>query len=346
MVRGSPAGARIGRTGRGAAASVRRLLGPAALAALALGPGTAVGTAAAGSAGAVTPTVASPTSAPGTPPGIACATTPDSPRDGEFVSASAASGGVRATLTGTAVTSEGLPAFRAAMLRISGGGVAPSDQSVPAPQTAGDVQLESLADSQMSNPIRPLCVVALNGGAVPTVLVGFYTGGAHCCTVIRAYSESGGRWTSLDRAIGDPGVQVREVGGSPAIVTADDSFSYEFTDYAASGDPVEVLTVDHGTFRNVTRQFPAIVTADAAHWWAAYEKYPQEGLGLLAAWAADRCELGQHAQVVATLGSLQARHRLGANRTAAQSAPFWPSGSGYVAALTSFLAQHGYCPPG
>jgi|GEM_PF-975063 len=329
-----------GRGGGGGGAARRGALGLAGATLLALGlnAGTWVHVAGgATGAASLTATTRSQT-------GFSCATTPDNPRAGAPLSATASSEGVRATLTGTAATEYGLPTVRNAMLEITDGGTASSTEPVTAPKEAGDVDLQSLADDQSSNLTQPLCVVAFPGGAVPAVLLGFYTGGAHCCTIVRAYTRSGAGWTSVDHAIGDPGVVVTDVNGAPTIVTADDSFSYEFTDYAASGDPVEVLTVDHGRFSTITRKFPSLVRSDAAHWWATFRQNPQDDLGVLAAWAADRCELGQQAQVTATLSSLQTRHKLGPNRSVTQSAPFWPSGSGYVTALTSFLVQHGYCP--
>jgi len=319
----------------------RRAWRTAALAAACIGLSAAVGSGLSQAAGA-----AADPAAPRTPAGIACGATPDNPHYGEALSTSASAEGVRATLRATAGTEEGLPVANDATLAISGGGAPPFDEPVAAPQAVGDIQLQSLTNYESSNPTEPLCVVGFHGGPVPTVLLGFYSGGAHCCTIVRAYSESGGTWTSVDQPIGDPAVQVTRVNDTPAIVTADDSFAYEFTDYAASGLPVEVLTVDHGKFTDVTRQFPSVIRADATSWWTAFKKSPQDNLGVLAAWAADRCELGHQAQVMATLDSLQARHKLGPNVSVTQSQPFWPSGSGYVTALRTFLAKHGYCPAG
>lgn len=305
---------------------------------LAVGPGL-------GAAGATGPGVSAAVSAgPRSPSGFSCATTPDDPRNGTRLTASASSGGVRATLTGTASTTYGLPTVAGATLTVTGPGSATTTEKVSAPKQAGDVDLESLADYESSNPTKPLCVATFGGDSAPTVLLGFYTGGAHCCTIVRAYTRSGAGLTSVDRPIGDPGVVLTDLNHEPGLVTADDSFSYEFTDYAASGDPVEVLTFDHGAFTNVTRRFPSLIRSDATRWWTAFRQSPQDDLGVLAAWAADRCELGQRAEVTATLASLEGHHKLGADVTAAQSSPFWPSGSGYVTALDAFLVKHGYCP--
>ena len=322
----------------------RRWTGAGAVA-IGLGLVVAAGTPS-GGAGANGPGASAAVSAaPRNPTGYSCATTPDAPHKGTKLTASASSGGVRATLTGTASVTYGLPTLRGAVLTITGPGAATTTQPVSAPKQAGDVDLESLADYESSNPTKPLCVARFGGNPAPTVLLGFYTGGAHCCTIVRAYTRSAAGWTTVDESIGDPGVVLTDLNRQPALVTADDAFSYEFTDYAASGDPVEVLTFSHGAFSNVTRQFPALIRSDATRWWTAFRQSPQDDLGVLAAWAADRCELGQQSEVTTTLASLQARHKLGINQTVAQSGPFWPSGSGYVTALDAFLVQHGYCPP-
>ena len=72
-------------------------------------------------------------------------------------------------------------------------------------------------------------------------------------------------------------------------------------------------------------------------WWTAFNSNPGLGLGVLAAWVADQCNLGQGTAAWTTVDQLQAQGRL--------SGPAgWPQGAAYVQALKSFLAQHGYCP--
>jgi hypothetical protein len=140
----------------------------------------------------------------------------------------------------------------------------------------------------------------------------------------------------VDDNVGNPATSVTSDGEYAQIVTADNSFAYAFAPYASSGLPVEVLQFSPGRFADVTTQRLDLVTADAAKWWSAFTTDPGNGLGVLAAWVADECVLGQGTGAWTTVGQLQAQGKL--------SGPAgWPTGAAYVPALKSFLAQHGYC---
>jgi hypothetical protein len=138
--------------------------------------------------------------------------------------------------------------------------------------------------------------------------------------------------------VGNAAASLTPDGDYAQIVTADNSFAYTFASYASSGLPVEVLQFSPGGFAVVTKQRLDLVTADASKWWSVFttDTGTGNGLGVLAAWVADECVLGQGTSAWTTVGQLQVQGKL--------SGPAgWPTGAAYVQALKSFLAQHGYC---
>lgn len=187
----------------------------------------------------------------------------------------------------------------------------------------------------------PVCLARFAGG-VTAVLVGTYSGGAHCCTWVYAYEPG---YRPIWQDVGDPGVSLRDYGGYTLVVTADDSFAYAFDAYAGSGMPVRVLELRGGKFVDATSHYPSLVASDARFWWLQYKQVsapkgeePGGGLGLLAAWAADECLLGQAAHAWSTLG-----HLLG-DGSLQRGTPGWPTGASYVRQLQAFLIKQGYCP--
>ena len=183
---------------------------------------------------------------------------------------------------------------------------------------------------------------------VTAVLVGTYSGGAHCCTWVYA-DVAAPRGALLPKPvwqdIGNPGVRLRDHAGSTLLVTSDDAFAYEFSYYAASGMPVRVLELRGGKFVNTTREHLKFVAADERFWWGTYKKdvVPNrtqigDGLGLLAPWVADECLLGNGATAWATMNRLQQEGAL------SPGVPGWPHGAAYLKALGGFLVRGGYCP--
>ena len=92
------------------------------------------------------------------------------------------------------------------------------------------------------------------------MVLDLYSGGAHCCTVVQIFSFEPGTMTYVqtERVFGDPDARIVDLShdGRFEFLTADDSFAYRFTDYAASGLPIEILTFAGGHFTDVTRAYP------------------------------------------------------------------------------------------
>jgi hypothetical protein len=182
-----------------------------------------------------------------------------------------------------------------------------------------------------------LCLANFPGEVLPTVLLGLQTGGAHCCTVVRAISVTPtGLGPVVDDDVGNPAATLSSAGDQAQIVTADNTFAYAFADFAASAMPVKVLEFFHGVFVDVTKERPNLLTQDATKWFNIFTENSSNGLGPLAAWVADECLLGDGSSAWTMVNQLQSHNDL--------SGPSgWASGAAYVQELKSFLPQHGYC---
>jgi hypothetical protein len=185
-------------------------------------------------------------------------------------------------------------------------------------------------------------VVDLEGTGEPDVVLDLYSGGAHCCTVVQIFSfdPAANTYVKTEREFGDPDARVVDLrhDGRFEFLTADDSFAYRFTDFAASGLPIEIFTFSAGHFTDVTRSYPKLIAKDAAFWLKAFKSqakqhYP-DSVGLIAAWAADEDLLG-HAKLVSRYLHQQAA-------AGHLNAPFEAGGTKFIANLQKFLRRRGY----
>jgi hypothetical protein len=195
---------------------------------------------------------------------------------------------------------------------------------------------------EVATPRPAVQVVDLEDNGEPDVVLDLYSGGAHCCTVIQifSYDPATPSYVKTERVFGDPDAKVVELGpgGGFEFLTADDSFAYRFTDFAASGLPIEILTFANRHFTDVTRSYPKLVAKDAALWLRAFkaqakQHYP-DSVGVIAAWAADEDLLGRSKLVSTYLHQQAAAGHL--------NAPFEAGGNRFVANLQRFLRRRGY----
>jgi hypothetical protein len=179
------------------------------------------------------------------------------------------------------------------------------------------------------------------GGSRDEVVLGVYTGGAHCCfETLIALVDGPFRGRLLDHDWGDPGYHGQWHKGVFDFVSADDRFAYEFTAFAASGLPLQVWTIDpHARFVDVTPTRLELVRTDARQWWQAYVKWrgKKDGdvRGILAAWCADKYRLGARSACTVELGRALAKGWLA-------GPDIWARNKAYVAALERTLAKWGY----
>jgi hypothetical protein len=184
----------------------------------------------------------------------------------------------------------------------------------------------------------------LSAGGPPQLLLNLYAGGAHCCTVgeVFSWAPRARRWVRSTHDFGDPGFRLVHLGGNSTweFLSADDRFAYAFTDFAASGLPLQILGWSGGRFRNVTHAYPALIARDAADWMRAFQQQRRshyaDTTGVIAAWAADEDSLGHSPQVARFLARAAAAHELNSGLSGE------PHNQRYVDALNRFLLRTGY----
>jgi hypothetical protein len=247
------------------------------------------------------------------------------------VTQTAQSGDVSATFTFTGK----FPTYRRERLQITRAGAVVYNEPV------SSMDCSPCAPGAAEAHASSVRVLDLESDGEPDVVLDLYSGGAHCCLIaqIFRFDPATGRYLRFEHDFGDPGYRIADLShnGRKEIVTADDSFAYEFTDYAASGLPLQVFTFNAGTLTDVTRQYPKLVSNDAARWMRAFKHHYSDGVGLIAAWAADEELLGHQRLVSRTLAR---EARLGHLRSALS--PGEPGGTRFVHKLIRFLRKHGY----
>jgi hypothetical protein len=193
-----------------------------------------------------------------------------------------------------------------------------------------------------SGPGHALRVVRLQPGS-PDVVLGLFSGGAHCCFVDQVFSPGTGRfYVKSEIDFGDPGARLEALPGSAyvAIVTANDAFAYQFTDFAASGLPIKIMRHVSSRFVDVTRHYPGLIRADASQWLNAFYSQKssnyQDSVGVIAAWTADQYMLGRFVEANAFLGQQAAAGHLNSLLNPAVKA------DAFVAQLRKFLTRQGY----
>lgn len=125
------------------------------------------------------------------------------------------------------------------------------------------------------------------------------------------------------------------------LIAGDNAFAYAFTDFAGSGFPIRVLQVASGggSVADVTRSWTHLIALDAEFWFSQFQNSikrapPRDERGLLAAWAAEECELGKCASAFAYLDHL--------NPSVLAFSDNQIPVSTYIRRLRAFLASHGY----
>jgi hypothetical protein len=242
----------------------------------------------------------------------------------------ASAGGVSATYT----FHGSYPNFSHESLVIKRSGQVAYDQAVAYPGLCGSICAPGSTNAKYPS----VQVKDIEHDGSPDVILTLYSGGANCCLLEQVFWYDPGTMTYFraERDFGDYGANLEDLShnGIDEFVGANPVFKYEFTDGAASGEPVQVLTFSAGKFKDVTRKYPKLIAKDAAKWLKAFKGNLQDGDGLIAAWAADEDELGHSAQVASYL---QKEAKAGDLRS-----PLLPGGEKFIKHLDSFLRKQGY----
>ena len=248
----------------------------------------------------------------------------------------ASSGAVTATFTFTGT----FPNYSGLHLTIAQSGSVLYDQPVTS-RACGDICAPQATGAKASS----IHVIDLDHIGQPNVVLDLYTGGAHCCSVEQVFTFDPGSMTyaMAERNFGDPGARIEDLNqdGHFEFVSADDAFAYAFTDFAASGLPLQILNFSGGHFQDVTDGHPALIRKDAAFWLRTFKGMARghyaDSVGVIAAWAADEYRLGKR---VAANRFLREQAKAGHLRSALGRSE--PQGQKFVDTLQRFLRRHGY----
>jgi hypothetical protein len=211
------------------------------------------------------------------------------------------------------------------------------NQAISSPPNCGDTIPVPLGR------LRSLAVAELDGNTEPEVILTLSCGGAHgraysyvfTYTSQRSYQRTLQWWHEFNPRVSD-----LDGDGIPEFTTADERFSYAFTSFAESGNPIRVWSLRSGVFSEVTHSFPAVVARDRDYWWKAYLKSrgnrTSDVRGYLSAYMADEYVLGQEDAGWSNLRTAVTRGDI--NRPNLDP----PTGDDYLTALAVFLSDKGY----
>lgn len=186
---------------------------------------------------------------------------------------------------------------------------------------------------------KPLRLLDLEHNNTSDLVLGLYSGGAHCCFIDQVFRLRPGtsEYVKTEHNFRDPGARIEDLAhnGRYEFLSADDTFAYAFTDFAHSGLPIQIWSFTAGRFTKVTRQFPKLIRADAARWLRTFDRNLGNGDGAIAAWAADEDLLGNFKQVRTKLAAeLKANHL--------KSPLPGETGPKFVSQLQKLLRRDGY----
>lgn len=245
-------------------------------------------------------------------------------------SVTAGSGGVSATFS---YSGKQIP-YKNLRLTISQGGQVVYDQ----PVTAADCT-PYCAPGDLGPRQSALRVLDLESDGHPDVVLGLFSGGAHCCFIDQVFSFDPGTmtYTKTERNFQNSGAAIEHLGGRYVFVSANNNFAYEYSSFAFSGLPIQIFKFANHSFLDVTRNHPSLIKPDAALWWKAFTHNYGQGEGFVAAWAADEYLLGKAALVNSRLQT-----ELRENHLRSGGVPGVPSGKRFITALKRFLIKQGY----
>jgi hypothetical protein len=247
-------------------------------------------------------------------------------------SQSASTGGVTATFSYTGSGAN----VRNLHLTIVRGGETAYDQPVTSP----NCRPPFCGPGAFGANSRSVRVIRLAPGGQPDVVLELFSGGANCCFIdqVFSYSPIVHGYLKTEHEFASYGASLRRLGSAHRwrFVTGDDSFKYQFTDGADSGEPIQIWSFSGRGFVDVTRRYPNLIAADAARWLRLFQHHLSNGVGLIAAWAADEELLGHDKRVQSVLATEARRHDLrdGGGGLA--------TGKRFITKLNRFLHRLGY----
>ena len=113
--------------------------------------------------------------------------------------------------------------------------------------------------SGREEPAADVSVMRLDPGtSLPQIVLAYYWGGAHCCTVTKiATTDTAGNWRVLDGgALDGDGYEFKDLDGDGGaeLLSVDNSFLYAFASYAESYAPTRITKLINVELRDVTHE--------------------------------------------------------------------------------------------
>ena len=184
-------------------------------------------------------------------------------------------------------------------------------------------------------------VLDVDANGEPEVVLQLYSGGADCCYTDQVFSfdSAANSYVETQRNFFSAVAKLEDLGHDDKFefVSADGRFAGVFTDNASSGLPVQIFDFAERKFTDVTRHYAALIKQDAARWWGLFQSNLANGVGYIAAWAADEDLLGRESHVSTTLDEQAKKGNL-----RNLDPQVLPSGRAFIDKLEKFLREHGY----
>lgn len=103
-----------------------------------------------------------------------------------------------------------------------------------------------------------------NGDGKKNIIIGVYTGGAHCCVMCFIGVMENGKFYIPDTLfLGNSWYNIEDIDkdGTLEINSSTDMLAYAFTNYAETRFPPRIYRIKKNKFKNVTKEYPDIVNA-------------------------------------------------------------------------------------
>jgi|WetSurMetagenome_2_1015567.scaffolds.fasta_scaffold06422_5 hypothetical protein len=123
---------------------------------------------------------------------------------------------------------------------------------------------KEIANSSFDGWVDTINTYDFNGNGKKNVLIGSYTGGAHCCVMIFIGVMENGRFNIPDTLfLGNAGFNILDLDkdGKLEIASASDMFAYAFTNYAETRFSPRIYRIVNNKFKDVTKDYPKVVNS-------------------------------------------------------------------------------------
>jgi len=124
-----------------------------------------------------------------------------------------------------------------------------------------------LYDTITAGTVQSIKDIKLESNGEKVLLIEYYTGGAHCCTLLTAGIIKNDKYTVKDTLFwGDSGYEIKDIDGDGVMELSgfDVRFAYAFTSFAGSQFPILIYQYKNGKFIDVTKKFPKLIEKDLA----------------------------------------------------------------------------------